>query len=86
MIREMIEKGATVSSIARDMGIDRKTVRKYASSDTVSAYTGRHRATKQPVSAEHTVLLFVLYTFGGDIDVVHFVSSVVKCTAISTIT
>ena len=37
MIREMMENGATVSSIARDMGIDRKTVRKYALSDNVSA-------------------------------------------------
>ena len=46
MIREMIERGATVSSIAREMGIDRKTVRKYASSDTVPAYGGRHRASK----------------------------------------
>lgn len=34
MIREMIEIGASVFSIGSEMGIDRKTVRKYASSDT----------------------------------------------------
>ena len=46
MIREMMKNGATVSSIARDMGIDRKTVRKYALSDNVPACCGRHRASK----------------------------------------
>jgi transposase len=46
MIREMMENGASVSSIARDIGIDRKTVRKYGSSDKVPAYDGRHRVLK----------------------------------------
>ena len=36
MIRKMVEKGASVSFIARQMGIDRMIVRTYAPSDTLS--------------------------------------------------
>ena len=35
MIRNMIEKGISISEIARKLGIDRKTVRKYANSDGI---------------------------------------------------
>jgi len=35
MIREMKEKGMSVTAIAEQLGIDRKTVRKYMNSDKV---------------------------------------------------
>jgi len=35
MIREMKEKGMSVTAIAEHLGIDRKTVRKYMNSDKV---------------------------------------------------
>lgn len=65
MIREMLEKGATVSSIAREMGIDRKTVRKYASSDNVPAYGGRHRASKLDPFREYIREMIDRYDLSG---------------------
>ena len=35
MIRNMIEKGLSISEIARELDIDRKTVRKYANSSEI---------------------------------------------------
>ena len=35
MIREMKEKGMSVTAIAEQLGIDRKTVRKYMNSEKV---------------------------------------------------
>ena len=35
MIREMKEKGMSITAIAEQLGIDRKTVRKYMNSDKV---------------------------------------------------
>ena len=36
MIRNLIDKGLSISEISRQLGIDRKTVRKYAQSDEIS--------------------------------------------------
>ncbi|MHB8397099.1 MAG: IS21 family transposase [Thermoplasmataceae archaeon] len=47
MIRNMIEKGLSISEISRQLGIDRKTVRKYAQSDEVpQLQTGSKRSSK----------------------------------------
>lgn len=35
MIKEMYKKGMSISDIARELEMDRKTVKKYISSDTV---------------------------------------------------
>ena len=35
MIKNMVDKGISKAEIARQLGIDRKTVRKYANSDNI---------------------------------------------------
>ena len=46
MIRDMVENGMSISEIARQLGIDRKTVRKYVNSDRVPRPSTRKRKSK----------------------------------------
>lgn len=46
MIRDMKEKGMSVTEIAKKLGIDRKTVRKYMNSDKVPRPSHRKRKSK----------------------------------------
>ena len=46
MIREMKEKGMSVTAIAEQLGIDRKTVRKYMNSDKVPRPSHSKRKSK----------------------------------------
>ena len=41
MIRKMVENGSKVSDIARDLNLDRKTVKKYSASRIVDTYGKR---------------------------------------------
>ena len=46
MIRNMIDKGLSISEIARELDIDRKTVRKYASSNEIPRQHSTRRGSK----------------------------------------
>ena len=46
MMKDLREKGMSVSDISRQLGIDRKTVRKYINSDRVPKQSRRKRKTK----------------------------------------
>jgi transposase len=46
MIKDMREKGMSISDISRQLGIDRKTVRKYINSNRVPKQSRRKRKTK----------------------------------------
>ena len=46
MIKDMVEKGMSVSEMARQLGIDRKTVRRYMNSEKVPRPSHRKRKSK----------------------------------------
>jgi len=58
MIREMREKGMSITAIAEQLGIDRKTVRKYMNSDKVPRPSHSKRKSKlDPVKPIIKVLI-----------------------------